>query len=43
MPVFDQTDAFYVPYRHISSMRRPGPRIRIWMLKPKQFPWIAPK
>jgi len=43
MPVFDQNDAFYVPFRHISSMRWPGPRIRIWMLKPKQFLWIAPK
>jgi hypothetical protein len=35
-PVFDPNDAFYVPYRHISSMLRPGPRIRIWMLKPGQ-------
>jgi len=31
-PVFDPIDAFYVPYQHISSMRWPGPRIRIWML-----------
>ncbi len=29
-PVFDQADAFYVPLRHGSSMKRPGPRIRIW-------------
>ncbi len=43
MPVFDQNDAFYVPFQHISSMRRPGPRIRIWMLKPRQYPWIPPK
>ena len=34
-PVFDPNDAFYVPFQHISSMTRPGPRIRIWMLKPK--------
>jgi hypothetical protein len=32
-PVFDANDAFYVPLRNISSMRRPGPRIRIWKLK----------
>lgn len=32
-PVFDPNDAFYVPYQHISSMRWPGPRIRIWRLK----------
>ena len=32
MPVFDPNDAFYVPYQHISSMRWPGPRIRIWRL-----------
>jgi hypothetical protein len=32
-PVFDATDAFYVPLRHITSMTRPGPRIRIWKLK----------
>jgi hypothetical protein len=30
MPVFDPSDAFYVPFQHISSMDRPGPRIRIW-------------
>ena len=30
MPVFDPSDAFYVPFQHISSMRQPGPRIRIW-------------
>ena len=34
-PVFDSNDAFYVPIQHISSMTRPGPRIRIWMLKSK--------
>jgi hypothetical protein len=34
-PVFDPNDAFYVPFQHISSMTRPGPRIRIWMLKSK--------
>ena len=32
-PVFDTNDAFYAPYQHISSMMRPGPRIRIWKLK----------
>jgi hypothetical protein len=31
-PVFDQGDAFYVPLRHGSSVKRPGPRIRIWEL-----------
>jgi hypothetical protein len=34
-PVFDPNDAFYAPFQHISSMTRPGPRIRIWMLKSK--------
>jgi hypothetical protein len=32
-PVFDANDAFYTPLRHITSMTRPGPRIRIWKLK----------
>ena len=32
-PVFDEADAFYTPLRHGSSMKRPGPRIRIWQLK----------
>jgi dolichyl-phosphate-mannose-protein mannosyltransferase len=32
-PVFDANDAFYVPLRNISSVGRPGPRIRIWKLK----------
>jgi hypothetical protein len=32
-PVFDAADAFYTPIRHITSMTRPGPRIRIWKLK----------
>jgi hypothetical protein len=32
-PVFDTNDAFYAPLRHITSMTRPGPRIRIWKLK----------
>ncbi len=31
-PVFDAADAFYAPLRHITSMIRPGPRIRIWKL-----------
>ncbi|MEO2167538.1 MAG: hypothetical protein ABGY42_05345, partial [bacterium] len=31
-PIFDQGDAFYVPLRHASSVKRPGPRIRIWEL-----------
>lgn len=33
-PVFDMADAFYAPLQHASSMARPGPRIRIWRLKP---------
>ncbi len=33
-PVFDEEDAFYAPIQHISSMERPGPRIRIWRLNP---------
>jgi len=32
-PVFDPNDAFYTPLRYISSVARPGPRIRIWKLK----------
>ncbi len=32
-PIFDANDAFYAPIRHISSMTRPGPRIRIWELR----------
>jgi hypothetical protein len=32
-PVFDANDAFYAPLRNITSMNRPGPRIRIWQLK----------
>ena len=32
-PIFDPNDAFYVPLRRISSVARPGPRIRIWKLK----------
>lgn len=31
-PVFDMADAFYAPLQHASSMRRPGPRIRIWRI-----------
>ena len=34
-PIFDQADAFYVPLRHGSSIKRPGPRIRIWELPAK--------
>ena len=33
-PIFDQGDAFYVPLRHASSVKRPGPRIRIWEIRP---------
>jgi len=33
-PVFDLADAFYAPLQHASSMSRPGPRVRIWRLKP---------
>ncbi len=32
-PVFDINDAFYAPLKRASSMKRPGPRIRIWKLK----------
>jgi hypothetical protein len=32
-PIYDPNDAFYVPLQHISSVRRPGPRIRIWKLQ----------
>jgi hypothetical protein len=32
-PIFDEADAFYVPLRHASSLKRPGPRIRIWELE----------
>ncbi len=32
-PVFDAADAYYAPLRHITSMTRPGPRIRIWKWK----------
>ena len=32
-PIYDQSDAFYVPLRHASSVKRPGPRIRIWKLR----------
>ena len=35
-PVFDQADAFYVPLRHASSVKRPGPRIRIWEIPDRQ-------
>ena len=31
-PPFDPNDAFYVPFNHITSMTRPGPRIRIWKI-----------
>jgi hypothetical protein len=34
-PLFDEADAFYVPLRHASSIKRPGPRIRIWELPPE--------
>jgi hypothetical protein len=30
--IFDPNDAFYVPFNHITSMLRPGPRIRIWKI-----------
>jgi hypothetical protein len=33
-PIFDPDDAFYAPIQHIASMERPGPRIRIWKIKP---------
>ncbi len=31
-PIFDMADAFYAPLAHASSMKRPGPRIRIWKI-----------
>ena len=31
-PICDPNDAFYAPFTHITSMIRPGPRIRIWRL-----------
>jgi hypothetical protein len=31
-PTFDPNDAFYVPFSHITSMSRPGPRIQIWKM-----------
>jgi hypothetical protein len=31
-PICDPNDAFYAPFTHITSMARPGPRIRIWKL-----------
>ena len=34
-PIFDASDAFYAPIQHIASMERPGPRIRIWRIKPQ--------
>jgi hypothetical protein len=30
---FDSADAFYAPLNNITSMTRPGPRIRIWEVK----------
>ncbi len=33
-PIFDANDAFYAPLQHIASMERPGPRIRIWKIRP---------
>jgi hypothetical protein len=32
-PVFDMADAFYAPLQRASSMKRPGPRIRIWKIR----------
>jgi hypothetical protein len=32
--VYDQLDAFYVPVARFSGVRRPGPRIRVYRLKP---------
>lgn len=37
-PVFDEADAFYVPLRHGSSVKRPGPRLRIWELRNRPAP-----
>ncbi len=32
-PIVDPQDAYYAPIGNITSMERPGPRIRIWELK----------
>jgi hypothetical protein len=32
-PTFDKLDAFFAPLNHIASMRKPGPRLRIWKIK----------
>ena len=32
-PIYDENDAFWVPLRHGSSVKRPGPRIRIWKVE----------
>lgn len=32
-PIYDPNDAFYAPLEHISSVARPGPRVRIWRIK----------
>ena len=41
-PIFDAADAFYAPLRHIASMTRPGPRIRIWKLNEERAA-VAPE
>jgi len=33
IPTFDRNDAFYAPFTHITSMMRPGPKIRIWKIE----------
>lgn len=38
LPVCDPNDAFYVPFTHIDSMIRPGPRIRIWKITRDSIP-----
>jgi len=35
-PTFEPNDAFYAPFNHITSMSRPGPRIRIWKITATQ-------
>ena len=29
-PVYDQQDAFYVPFANVTGVRRPGPTVRIF-------------
>jgi hypothetical protein len=33
VPLYDPVDPLFVPLQHASSVKRPGPRIRIWQLR----------